>query len=52
MKNLICIAFAFFIFQGCSNNGEKQTSNIEKSSYFDYSNKDDQITGGIKMIPI
>ncbi|MEH6538427.1 MAG: proline iminopeptidase-family hydrolase [Psychroserpens sp.] len=52
MKNLICIAFAFFIFQGCSNNGKKQTSNIEKSSYFDYSNKDDQITGGIKMIPI
>jgi proline iminopeptidase len=52
MKNLIFIAFAFFIFQGCSNNEKKQTSNIEKSTYFDYSNSDDQITGGIKMIPI
>ena len=25
---------------------------VEKSSYFDYSNSNDQITGGIKMIPI
>jgi proline iminopeptidase len=25
---------------------------IEKSSYFDYSNSNDQITGGIKMVPI
>lgn len=52
MKNLIFIAFVFFIFQGCSNNEKKQTSDIEKSSYFDYSNSDDQITGGIKMIPV
>lgn len=52
MKNLIFIAFVFFIFQGCSNNEKKQTSEIEKSSYFDYSNSDDQITGGIKMIPV
>jgi proline iminopeptidase len=44
------IAFAIFTFLGCSNNGKKQTR-ISKSS-FDYSNNDDQITGGIKMIPI
>ena len=33
---------------------DKQDSNkaIEKSSYLDYSNSDDQVTGGIKMIPI
>lgn len=31
-----------------SNNNEI----IEKSSYFDYSNSNDQITGGIKMVPI
>lgn len=32
----------------------KQSENkiIEKSDYFDYSNSDDQITGGINMIPI
>jgi len=52
MKNLILFTFALFIFQGCSKNEEKQTSKIEKSSYFDYSKSDDQITGGIKMIPI
>lgn len=34
---------------------EKQTAKTEtdcKSTYFDYSNSDDQLTGGIKMIPI
>jgi proline iminopeptidase len=51
MKNLIFIAFAIFTFLGCSNNG-KSRLRISKSSYFDYSNNDDQITGGIKMIPI
>ena len=43
----ICLLFA------C--NEKTNTSTIEtetESSYFDYSNSDDQITGGIKMIPI
>jgi len=52
MKNLILIAFALFIFQGCSNKEKKQITDIEENSYFDYSNSDDQVTGGIKMIPI
>lgn len=30
----------------------KNNELIEKSSYFDYSNSNDQISGGIKMIPI
>lgn len=34
----------------CSNN--KSGTNSDTSSYFDYSNSDDQNTGGIKMIPI
>ena len=31
---------------------KKNVSKPVKSSYFDYSNSDDQVTGGIKMIPI
>lgn len=34
----------------CSNS--KSGTNSDTSSYFDYSNSDDQNTGGIKMIPI
>ena len=36
----------------CTDNQNKETTKTEKSSYFDYSNHEDQITGGIKMIPI
>ncbi len=41
------------LFLSCAE--KKETSKNEtdsKSNYFDYSNSDDQITGGIKMIPI
>lgn len=40
-----------FLIMSCT---DKQGTNnlIEKSNYFDYSNNDDQITGGIKMIPV
>lgn len=36
----------------CSNNQDDKAKNSEKNSYFDYSNSDDQKTGGIKMVPI
>jgi len=36
----------------CTNNQKKSITDTEKSSYFDYSDSDDQITGGVKMIPI
>ncbi len=37
----------------CSCSKQKEgESNCPKSSYFDYSNMEDQFTGGIKMIPI
>ena len=36
----------------CTNNKKEILADSQKSSYFDYSNSDDQITGGIKMIPI
>lgn len=44
---LTCLIFA------CNDKTKTTTSDKEnKSSYFDYSNSDDQKTGGIKMIPI
>ena len=52
MRNSILIAFALFIFQGCSNIEKKQITNIEDSSYLDYSDRDDKLSGGVKMIPI
>ena len=33
-------------------NTQKKAPDSEKSNYFDYSNSDDQVTGGVKMIPI
>ncbi|MEZ7942046.1 MAG: proline iminopeptidase-family hydrolase [Flavobacteriales bacterium] len=52
MRNLILIAFALFVLGGCSSNEKNPITPIESSSYFDYSNSDDQATGGVKMIPI
>ena len=53
MKANLLFAFSFvFIFAGCA---EKQHAHNDAdcdTSYFDYSNSDDQFTGGIKMIPI
>lgn len=53
MKNsLTPFLMVLLLMMGCSNNQKNETSIAEKSSYFDYSNSDDQVTGGIKMIPI
>ena len=52
MRNLILIAFSLFILGGCSSNEKNPITPIKGRSYFDYSNSDDQATGGVKMIPI
>lgn len=36
----------------CTNNQKENVKISEKSSYFDYSNSDDQNTGGIKMVSV
>ena len=42
-----------FMFQSCvKSDKESNTKTETNSSYLDYSNSDDQFTGGIKMIPI
>ena len=40
------------ILWGCNNSTTSHGEASQKSSYFDYSNSDDQLTGGVKMIPI
>jgi proline iminopeptidase len=40
------------IASSCTNNKKENLEDSENTRYFDYSNSDDQITGGIKMIPI
>jgi proline iminopeptidase len=46
----LLITLCFFSCNKEHKNDEKTT--ISKSAYFDYSNSNDQTTGGIKMIPI
>ncbi len=54
MKNTIyfLIISAAILFSCEEKQETEKTEAISKSTYFDYSNSDDQITGGIKMIPI
>ncbi|MCU4163549.1 proline iminopeptidase-family hydrolase [Carboxylicivirga caseinilyticus] len=40
------------LISGCVNNQKENNIVVEKNSYWDYSNSNDQITGGIRMIPI
>lgn len=54
-KALLIFAITAFFLNSCKNNREEPKTTNEGSStsgYFDYSNSDDQKTGGIKMIPI
>ncbi len=52
MKTTIYLFIATAIlFLGCKKKQES-TTEITKSGYFDYSNSDDQWTGGVRMIPI
>ena len=54
MKNLIyLILFSFVLFTDCKSNDQKNSKESTlNQNYLDYSNSDDQFTGGIKMIPI
>jgi proline iminopeptidase len=48
LKNLLLYILPIFLFFGCKQNPENQI----KENYLDFSKRDDQWTGGIKMIPI
>lgn len=47
LKLLLCFSLIMITFFNCKNKEE-----VSALSYFDYSNAEDQYTGGIKMIPI
>lgn len=49
LKVLICSVISVFIFSNCQ---EKSKEDSIKANYLDFSKRDDQLTGGIKMIPI
>jgi proline iminopeptidase len=49
LKILICSLISIFFFSACQ---EKDKEDLIKANYLDFSKRDDQLTGGIKMIPI
>lgn len=49
IKLLLSLFLTVLLFSGCKENKAEDTS---KNSYLDFSERDDQATGGIKMIPI
>ncbi len=53
MKNIIySFIILAFLLQGCDSIEKKSNTKNTTNSYLDYSKRDDQFTGGIKMIPI
>ena len=52
MKNIVLLFLGFLIFHSCSNNQRSDSGDAVKSRYLDTSNRDDKISGGVKMIPI
>ena len=49
LKLLFSSLIILFLFSGCK---ESKTVDTNKNDYLDFSKRDDQATGGIKMIPI
>ncbi|MGI9543823.1 MAG: proline iminopeptidase-family hydrolase [Cyclobacteriaceae bacterium] len=53
MKNVVLALFLLLVVQSCTKTSETNSVATEsKSSYLDYSNRDDHLSGGVKMIPI
>jgi len=52
MKYLILVITLILLLPSCKNNQEPNITNAKKSNYLDYSNRDDKLSGGVKMIPI
>lgn len=46
------VLIILLFISSCANNQRKSVIDSKKTGYFDYSNSDDQVTGGVKMIPI
>ncbi len=49
----LLVIFSFVFFQGCKESVKESAPEVvQNCDYLDFSNRDDQSTGGIKMIPI
>jgi len=46
---ILIVLITVLLFSGCK---ENKTVDTPKNDYLDFSKRDDQATGGIKMIPI
>jgi proline iminopeptidase len=52
LKILFYSLLSILLFSNCEQKKEKEEENPIKANYLDFSKRDDQFTGGIKMIPI
>ena len=52
MKHLALILSFFLITQSCTNMKETSDNGSKQNSYLDYSDRDDKLSGGVKMIPV
>ena len=53
IKSLVLLLFSVLLFSNCQEKHvEKEKVDSIKANYLDFSKRDDQFTGGIKMIPI
>jgi len=55
MKILVCFfLFSFFMFYDCTDSSDSNNNKAVTTldDYFDYSGRDDELSGGVKMIPI
>ncbi len=52
MRNLSLFILLFLILQSCTTKQEAQKTSVPTSSYLDYSDRDDKLSGGVKMIPV
>ena len=50
VKRLVLLAALAVVLGACSNNAARETGT--KTAYFDNTNRDDVLTGGVKLIPI
>lgn len=52
MKNTTLILSLLILLCSCKNNKDPKITIPERSSYLDYSGRDDRLSGGVKMVPV
>ncbi|MEP0134510.1 MAG: proline iminopeptidase-family hydrolase [Eudoraea sp.] len=52
MRNLSLIISIILVLISCANKQEVENTSVQTSSYLDYSDRDDKLSGGVKLIPV